>query len=199
MKLGAWLFRRRSSGICMPEMEAGDAASILSDELLDGAPVSYSCNGKQALAEAVCSVVTKYRARGLLNRLGRAWRILVGRSYPEDLQDLVTLTSDSCASDDKDYGELFYVVDMGDGRMDVTRSRHRGKDGHPLTRRLLYQQAGRMDVAESEYAHQFMCGGFPYKHDSGTGRPTRDEWLDDVPFTYEVDAFMAEKLFPDQY
>ena len=196
MKLGSWLFHRRSSGICMPEMEAGDAASILSDELLDGAPVSYSCNGKQALAEAVCSVVTKYRARGFLNRLGRAWRILVGRSRPEDLQDLVILASDSRMSDD---GEPFYVVNMGDGRMDVTRSRRRGKDGHPLTRRLLYQQAGRMCVAESEYAHQFMCGGFPYKHDSDTGRPTKDEWLDSVPFDYEVDTFMTEKLFPDQY
>lgn len=63
MKLKEWLkTNMEQDELCAPEMEIGDAVSILKDELLgDDWCVMYPCNGKQALAEAVCSVVKKYR------------------------------------------------------------------------------------------------------------------------------------------
>ena len=94
-------------------------------------------------------------------------------------------------SDDDDYGPRFFVVDLGDGVKDATRSKTRISDGVPLTRRLLYR--GRMEQAAFEYAHSFMCGGFPTKPDQT--RPTKDEWLDKEPYEFEVDKFVSEKLF----
>lgn len=66
MKLKEWLkTNMEQDELCAPEMEIGDAVSILKDELLgDDWCVMYPCNGKQALAEAVCSVVKKF---------GRPW------------------------------------------------------------------------------------------------------------------------------
>ena len=61
MRFDAWFDTHRDSkDLCAPEMEPGDAADILSEELLDGTPISFSCNGKQALAEVVGAVVEKY-------------------------------------------------------------------------------------------------------------------------------------------
>lgn len=95
------------------------------------------------------------------------------------------------ATADTDYGARFFVVDLGDGKRDATRSKIRSSDGVPLTRRILYR--GRMEQAECEYAHSFMCCGFPTCPDSN--RPTKDEWLDKEPFEFEVDKFVSEKLF----
>ena len=91
-----------------------------------------------------------------------------------------------------DYGESFRVVDMGDGEMLVTRSGSFSKDGRKLKRSDIY--AGRWGEAASEYAHAFMCGGFPMKPDSK--RPSEEEWMDDEPFPHEVDRYITEKLFP---
>lgn len=90
----------------------------------------------------------------------------------------------------------FYVIDMGGGEKQATRSRLRvfsanGSSHPPLTRRDLYK--GRMGEAECEYAHAFMCGGFPKVHDPE--RPSKDEWLDQKPYDFEVDSFVSEKLF----
>jgi len=90
----------------------------------------------------------------------------------------------------------FYVIDMGGGEKQATRSRLRvfpasGRSHPPLTRRDLYR--GRMGEAECEYAHAFMCGGFPMEHDPK--RPSKDEWLDQKPYDFEVDRFVSEKLF----
>ena len=90
----------------------------------------------------------------------------------------------------------FYVIDMGDGEKEATRSRLRvfsanGSSHPPLTRRDLYR--GRMGEAECEYAHAFMCGGFPNVHDPE--RPSKDEWLDQKPYEFEVDKFVTDMLF----
>ena len=108
-------------------------------------------------------------------------RLLNARQHVSDVVDGDTL-------DD------FYVIDMGEGKKDATRSRMRafmGTHHPPLTRRDLYR--GRMGEAECEYAHAFMCGGFPKGHDPE--RPSKDEWLDQKPYDFEVDRFVSEKLF----
>lgn len=92
---------------------------------------------------------------------------------------------------DDDYDTGFYVVDMPEWK-EVTRSRTRGKNHPMLTRRDLYN--GRMDIAECNYAHEFMCNAFP--SDDDPDRPSKDEWLDMKPHPFEVDEFLSEKLFP---
>ena len=97
---------------------------------------------------------------------------------------------------DTDTLDDFYVIDMGDGEKNATRSRLRVFHGDvsrhtPLTRRDLYR--GRMGEAECEYAHAFMCGGFPKVSDPE--RPSRDEWLDQKPYGFEVDKFVTDMLF----
>jgi len=63
MKLKEWIKNNWKPGdLCAPEMEAGVAASILATELLgEDWCVPYSCNGKQALAEAVMALVNKFK------------------------------------------------------------------------------------------------------------------------------------------
>ena len=95
--------------------------------------------------------------------------------------------------DDKDYGSRFFVVGGSDDFKWVTRSKNMRTHGHPLTRKELYER--RWEEAECEYAHSFMCGGFPTKPDPA--RPTKEEWLAKEPFKYEVDKFISEKLFPE--
>ena len=61
MKLKEWLDKNQEpDNLYMPEMEPGEAADIILDELFDGECITYSCTGKQALAEAVAAVVAKY-------------------------------------------------------------------------------------------------------------------------------------------
>lgn len=95
---------------------------------------------------------------------------------------------------DDDFSADFYVIDMHDAGKDVTRSLRRISDvkSVKLTRRDLYK--GRMDIAECNYAHEFMCGAFP--SDDDPDRPSKDEWLDMKPHPFEVDEFLSEKLFP---
>lgn len=94
---------------------------------------------------------------------------------------------------DNDYGARFFVIECSDGIKWVTRSKDQNTDGRPLTRNELYR--GWMDEAECVYAHAFMCGGFPTKHDPD--RPTKEEWLAEEPHEYEVDRFVTKKLFPE--
>lgn len=63
MKLKEWIKNNWKPGdLCAPEMEPGVAANILATELLEeGWCVPYLCNGKQALAEAVMSLVNKFK------------------------------------------------------------------------------------------------------------------------------------------
>lgn len=99
---------------------------------------------------------------------------------------------------DPDCGETFYIVDMGDGIRNVTRSRMRAHpDFSPLTRRLLYEKTGRHEEALCNYTHQFMCCDYPSKPDPA--RPSKDEWMDEKPFPHEVDEFVTDMLWPDQY
>lgn len=91
-----------------------------------------------------------------------------------------------------EYGVSFRVVDMGDGEMLVTRSDSFSKDGRKLRRSDIY--AGRWEEAASEYAHEFMCGGFPTKPDPK--RPSEEEWMAEEPYPHEVDRYITEKLFP---
>lgn len=103
-------------------------------------------------------------------------------------------------SHDDDDGVDFYVIDMGDGILDVTRSRRRAFNGigklsdgaRPLTRADIYK--GRREIAECEYAHGFMCGGFPRSPDPN--RPSEEKWMAMKPNPHEVDEFLSEKLFP---
>lgn len=88
------------------------------------------------------------------------------------------------------YGPRFFIVDIGDKKY-VTRSVARPDSARPLTRRELYD--GRMGEAQREYAHAFMCTGFPTKEDPT--RPTMEAWLAEEPFEFEVDKFVSEKLF----
>jgi hypothetical protein len=61
MKLKEWLDKNQEpDNLFMSEMEPGDAASIILDELFDGECISYSCTGKQALAEAIIAVIKRY-------------------------------------------------------------------------------------------------------------------------------------------
>lgn len=102
-------------------------------------------------------------------------------------------------NEDPDYGSMFYVVDLGDVLHSATRSKSRvsgDTNAKPLTRRLLYNRLG-WSEAEHVYAHQFMCCGFPRKPDPL--RQSADEWLDDMPFEYEIDDFVTEMLWPGQY
>lgn len=102
---------------------------------------------------------------------------------------------------DPDTLDGYYVIEMPGGRLDVTRSRLRVFDqfGHvrdgvrPLTRADIYR--GRYGEAVCEYAHAFMCSGFPTEYDPD--RPTKEEWMSQKPFDFEVDRFLSEKLFPE--
>lgn len=121
--------------------------------------------------------------RGYKSRMEGADRLLNARQQVSD-------------GGDGDVLDDFYVIDMGGGEKQATRSRLRvfsasGRSHPPLTRRDLYR--GRMGEAEYEYAHAFMCGGFPMEHDPE--RPSKDEWLDQKPYDFEVDRFVSEKLF----
>lgn len=116
--------------------------------------------------------------------------LIIGRKEPKPV---------SPKDEDLDYGTVFHVVDLGDGLHSATRSKSRvsgDTNAKPLTRRLLYNRLG-WSEAEHVYAHQFMCCGFPRKPDPL--RQSADEWLDDMPFEYEIDDFVTEMLWPDQY
>lgn len=91
-----------------------------------------------------------------------------------------------------EYGESFRVVGLGDGEKMVTRSSSFAKDGRKLTRADIYK--GRWEEAASEYAHAFMCGGFPTKPDPK--RPSEEEWMAEEPYPYEVDRYITDKMFP---
>lgn len=70
MKLKDWKEQHDTSdNLIPPPMTPGEAASILTDELLDGCPLNYSCSGEQALAEAVFAVVERFKHRGI-----KGWR-----------------------------------------------------------------------------------------------------------------------------
>lgn len=106
---------------------------------------------------------------------------------------------------DPDTLDDFYVIEMPGscgGWLDVTRSRVRAMDCvtgrlrggiRPLTRADIYR--GKQGEAECEYAHSFMCSGFPTGYDPD--RPTKEEWMSQKPFDFEVDRFLSEKLFPE--
>lgn len=90
MKLEEWLEGKRQeeldrlgaegkptslANILAPEMEPGEAAGILADEILG--PywfIPYSCNGKQALTEAVAAVVAEFRRRKRKRFRWRFWK-----------------------------------------------------------------------------------------------------------------------------
>lgn len=63
MKLNDWLDGHCDpSDLCAPEMEIGDATSILAEELIDKDwYITYPANGKQCLAEVVCWLVKYYK------------------------------------------------------------------------------------------------------------------------------------------
>lgn len=107
-------------------------------------------------------------------------------------QRLKDVKAEASKGKSTDYGESFRVVDMGDGEMLVTRCGSFAKDGRKLNRSDIY--AGRWEEAASEYAHAFMCGGFPTKPDPR--RPSEEEWMKEEPFPHEVDRYITEKLFP---
>ena len=103
---------------------------------------------------------------------------------------------------DPDVLDDYYVIEMPDGRFEVTRSRlrvftqfarHLRNYVRPLTRADIYR--GRNEEAECEYAHAFMCSGFPTVYDPD--RPTKDNWMSQRPFAFEVDRFLSEKLFAE--
>lgn len=70
MKLKDWYLEHHEPGnILMPPMKPDDAASILLDELFDGACINYPCSAEQALAEAVAATVQRYRKLGFMERV----------------------------------------------------------------------------------------------------------------------------------
>lgn len=97
-------------------------------------------------------------------------------------------------SKEPDYLPKFRILNMGDNKFSATRSRLQAKDGRPLLRKDIYKD--RMNLAESEYAHAFMCGGFP--HGDDPDRPSKEEWLNEEPYEFEVDTFVTEKLFGEK-
>lgn len=128
----------------------------------------------------------------------KMWNMRPDDSAPKQadnvIPDKVALGTDNdCLVD-------FHVIDRGDGDTDVTRSRIRVFSAYGtkfdnvrlLTRRDIYRD--RYAQAQCEYAHAFMCSGFPTGPDPD--RPSEDTWLDEAPFSFEVDRYLAEKLFP---
>ena len=110
---------------------------------------------------------------------------------------LSSATTQTNEKSDDDYGSRFYVLDWVEGRKVVTRSKVRAKHNEGcrvLTRNDIYN--GRMEKAQCEYAHAFMCGGFPSSPDPT--RPSKEEWLSEEPYEFEVDEFISEKLFQDK-
>lgn len=93
-----------------------------------------------------------------------------------------------------DYLPKFRILNMGDNKFSATRFGLRAKEGRPLLRKDIYE--GRMNIAECEYAHAFMCGGFPKGDDPD--RPSKEEWLNEEPYEFEVDTFVTEKLFGEK-
>lgn len=95
-----------------------------------------------------------------------------------------------------EYETDYQVVPMGDGKWIATRSSSFDSDDNarPLLRKDIYR--GREEIAECEYAHAFMCGGFPIGRDSD--RPSKEEWMNERPFPHEVDTFVTEKIFGDK-
>ena len=108
------------------------------------------------------------------------------------MQRLKDVESEASKGKSTGYGESFRVVDMGDGEMLVTRSDSFAKDGRKLRRSDIY--SGRWEEAASEYAHAFMCGGFPTKPDPK--RPSEEEWMAEEPYPHEVDRYITDKMFP---
>lgn len=92
---------------------------------------------------------------------------------------------------DEDDGTDFYVVDLGGGMIDATRSKIRGKGHRKLTRADIYR--GRQEEALVEYSHAFMCCCWPDKGD--TSRPSKEQWMSEVPYPFEVDKFLSDVLF----
>lgn len=90
------------------------------------------------------------------------------------------------------YGTEFFVVDLGQGETIVTRSSNLASE--PTARKLLRSDIykGREEDAENEYAHQFICGGFPKGSDPK--RPSREEWMGSPPYSHEVDKFFTVKV-----
>ena len=108
------------------------------------------------------------------------------------MQRLEEAKAEASKGKSTDYGESFRVVDMGDGEMLVTRADSFAKDGRKLTRADIYR--GRWEEAASEYAHAFICGGFPTKPDPE--RPSEEEWMAEEPYPHEVDRYITDKMFP---
>ena len=120
----------------------------------------------------------------------------------EDWNNALKVHEGSNNGNDADVLDDYYVIEMPGGRLNVTRSRLRVFDQfgyhvrdhvRPLTRADIYR--GRYDEAACEYAHSFMCSGFPTKYDPD--RPSKEEWMSQKPFDFEVDRFLSEKLFPE--
>lgn len=163
--------------------------SVLAHEICH---VSFTLVRNLRIEESGCMEAFCYMQEYLLNKSLRALCegflsvVPEGAAKSEDQKDPPT------------YGVDFHVVDLGDGKLDATRSFNRihsssGVDHPFLTRRQLYR--GRREEALCNYTHEFMCMDFPREPDPK--RPSEEEWMDMKPFPWEVDEFLTEKLFPE--
>ena len=98
---------------------------------------------------------------------------------------------------DTDYMTRFYVIDFGDGKFGVSRSKMQKRDGRLLTRRELF--ADDMELAQFFFCKEYMCCSWdpPYGGVKGD-RPTKEWWLAQPPYEFEVDTMLSTHIFKDK-
>ena len=174
-------------------------------ESADGKTLSDLCSRIQTAAVDDANAIhsdANFAVNKLSEALERTTRMMEQMAKPikfetgglgKSIQNILKEPAPGPNDDDKDYGTRFFVVECSDDVKWVTRSKIQRQGNRPLSRKELYN--GRWLEAESEYAHSFMCGGFPTKPDPD--RPSKEDWLAEEPFEFEVDYFISQKLFPE--
>lgn len=159
--------------------------SVLSHEICH---VTFTLKRHLHVEESGCMEAFCYMQEYLLNKSLKA----LCEGFMSVVSEGAAKSEDQIGS----YGVDFHVVDLGDGKLDATRSFGRihscsGVHHPPLTRRQLYR--GRREEALCNYTHEFMCMDFPKEPDPK--RPSEEEWMGMKPFPWEIDEFLTEKLF----
>lgn len=135
-----------------------------------------------------------------------ALSLIMGYIYAKDMGWLTRVNDDDDKHDpddkededfDPNYMTRFYVVNFGDRKFGVSRSKMQRRDARLLTRRELF--AGNMELAQFFYCKEYMCCRWdpPYGGVKGA-RPTKDWWLAQPPYEFEVDTMLSTIIFKDK-
>lgn len=166
-------------------------------------------NWKSALCQLVFCIIFGITAQlcGYRAMVITALALIMGYIYAKDIgwlnigqHEKPTTDKDKDDEDfDPNYMTRFYVVNFGDGKFGVSRSKMQRRDSRLLTRRELF--ADNMELAQFFYCQAHMCCSWdpPYGGVKGKGkRPTKEWWLSQPPCEYEVDQILSNHIFKDK-